>query len=190
MAAEVKPLKVLDRPARPDVYNARPNGLMSLFSGSIVLHHTGGTNSLEWLRGGNGVSCNKLFARNGTIYKIVADKYRSWHAGTSEYGGRRDWNSFSLGYEIENRGNGEAYTDAQYEAVSQSVAYDCSLYHIADRWVQSHAAVALPRGRKTDPKGWDWPRMWRRVDEIRGAWPEFWQIPLWFDDNGQRRLGT
>lgn len=179
-------VKIVDYPADKSVYNERPHGLQSLMGGGIVLHHTGGRDSRAFLKKGHGVSTHKLFAKNGTIYKMVSDRHRAWHAGDSAWGGREDWNDFSLGYEIENMGNGkDPYTDMQYEAVAQSIAYDTALYHIEDKWVRRHAEVGLPRGRKTDTSAnFDLKRLWARVAEIRANWPlEEWRIPLWFKAN-------
>jgi N-acetyl-anhydromuramyl-L-alanine amidase AmpD len=182
-------VKVLDKTALTDprVYNARPRGDADLIGGGIVLHHTGGTNSLWWLSQwhANPVSTHKLFNKVGWIYKIVPDNARAWHAGASEWGGREDWNDFSLGYEIENMGDGaDEYTRLQYEAVAASIAYDTALYHIGDKWVRTHREIGTPRGRKVDPVGLDLDRLWARVSEIRREWPRDWGIPLWYGWEG------
>jgi N-acetyl-anhydromuramyl-L-alanine amidase AmpD len=143
----------------------------------ILLHHTGSTGEdgdISWLSHyhANPVSINQLIRRDGTIVQIVKNNQIAWHAGVSVWGGRGDCNGWMIGVEICNAGDGvEKYTDAQYETVAQTVAYNCALYHIPDHNVTSHARVALPAGRKDDPKAWDFPRMWKRVDEIRAAWP-------------------
>ena len=105
---------------------------------------------------------------------------RAWHAGLSSWHGRDGWNDFSLGYEIENLGNGvDPYTDAQYDAVAHSLAYDCALYHISDFWVRDHKEIAIPPGRKKDPVGWDHAKMWQIVQAVRANWPYSPTVQLW-----------
>jgi N-acetylmuramoyl-L-alanine amidase len=159
-------------------YNTRPRGQAGKIA-AIVLHHTGGTDSRLWLSGGHSVSIHKLFSKDGTIWKIVPERFRAWHAGQSEWAGRSDFNDFSLGYEIENLGDGrDPYTYEQYESVASSIAYDCSAYHIPDFWVVDHKTIALPRGRKTDPDPtFDHDLLWHLVSQVRKVWP--YQIPLW-----------
>lgn len=173
---------VIDKTANTDprVYGGRmPLGDPS----GVVLHHTGSTSEAgdeQWLSTfhDNPVSCNQLVKRNGTIIQIVANDTVAYHAGVSLLNGRVDCNGWCIGIEICNKGNGvEKFTDAQYEAVAQTVAYNCARFHIGDSYVASHAKVALPPGRKVDPLGWDFSRMWKRIAEIRADWP--FDIPLW-----------
>lgn len=148
----------------------------------IILHHTGSNNEAGdemWLSTyhANPVSTNQLVRRDGTIVQLVANNRIAWHAGKSILNGRTDCNSWCIGIEICNNGVGEKFTDAQYEAVAQTVAYNCARYLIPDRNVSTHAAVALPAGRKNDPLGFDMARLWLRVRVIRQTWP--YDIPLW-----------
>jgi N-acetyl-anhydromuramyl-L-alanine amidase AmpD len=178
----------------------------------IVLHHSGELGfgaredqTIDYLSfpHANPVSTHKYIRRNGAIVKIVFDRFRAYHAGYSRLNGRDDCNR-CLGYEIANNGMGEKYTDAQYESVALSVAYDCALYRIPDNYVSSHHRVAdewvnahplqarlkgIRLGRKTDPVGWDYARMWRRIDQIRANWPKEFGIPLWFKA-GPRIMST
>lgn len=220
-------LIVDDRTQQTDhrLYTLNPNGYQWL---GLILHHTGSANEegdWYWLSHyhADPVSVQKMIRRNGTITKIVRENLIAFHAGYSRYKGRDGCNSFMMGYEICNRGTGsERYSDAQYESVALSVAYDCARYHISDDWVTSHkmvrdlylaahpmkglvfgllAASPLPTdrfglrlgvnaiARKNDPIGWDWARMWRRVDQIRSQWPADWDIPLWFKA-GPRTMTT
>lgn len=174
--------RVIDISAQtdPDIHG----GLMAEGDPSaIILHHTGSRNEdgdIYWLTHNHPdpVSVHKVFKRDGTIVKLLPDRTIAWGAGRSVLNGRADCNTYALQYEIANAGDGsEAYTDAQYESVAQSVAYDCALYYIPDSWVSEHGAVALPPGRKNDPLGWDLPRMWGRVLQIRTHWP--FGIPMW-----------
>lgn len=185
--------KVLDITAQTEA-NVHGGVMGTNDPSGILLHHTGSTGEIgdiAWLSHyhQNPVSINQLIKRDGTIVQIVKNNVIAWHAGVSEWDGRNDCNSWMMGIEICNNGVGEAYTDAQYESVAQTVAYNCALFQIPDRDVTSHARVALPPGRKDDPLGWDWHRMWARVDALRAAWP-FAPLAEWHDHAGCRVMST
>jgi N-acetyl-anhydromuramyl-L-alanine amidase AmpD len=194
------PIKVEDRTAKTDkrVYGPKRKG--STWLGGVI-HHTGDQGpsteegTIRWLSTlhANAVSVHKLIKRDGTIVKIVPEDQQAWCNGASRLNGKDDCNAFCISYELANRGTGEPYTGAQYEALAQSLAYDMALYHIADDWIDSHKRVRdtwiaahpiqarlRPPGRKYDPLGLDWRRVWARIDEIRQDWPAQWGIPLWY----------
>lgn len=165
------------------IFNDRPAGVVP---SGILLHHTGGTNSLAYLSQyhANPVSIHKLVPKRMPDgkpghYQIVPDSKRAWHAGKSREVNGHDWGDLSIGIEIENLGNGhDPYTAEQYETVAQIIAYNAARYHIPDSMVQEHKDVALPPGRKTDvDASFDRARLWRRVREIRADWP--YDIPFW-----------
>jgi N-acetyl-anhydromuramyl-L-alanine amidase AmpD len=75
-------------------------------------------------------------------------------------------NRESLGWEIANRNDDrEPYSLAQYRTIGELLAWYLPQGLSADA-VTSHEAVALPSGRKTDPRGWDWEAMWRTTDGL------------------------
>jgi AmpD protein len=107
--------------------------------------------------------------RDGTVVRLVPDARRAWHAGVSRWRGRDDVNSFSLGWEIANRNDRrELYTDAQYAALARLAAHYVAQGLALDAFV-SHAEVALPAGRKTDPAGFDWERFRAAVRKRTGT---------------------
>ena len=173
------PVQVIDKTDQTDprVYG----GVME--ADGVLLHHTGSRNEAgdeAWLSQyhPNPVSTNQMVKRDGTIIQIVPNNRVAWHAGASVWDGRPDCNSWMIGIEICNAGTGnEPYTAAQVEAVAQTVAYNCARYKIPDRNVTTHAKVALPAGRKNDPKGFPLEMMWNRIRGIRQAWP--FDIPMW-----------
>lgn len=143
------------------------------------------------------------------VDKVINKSRNAWHAGRSAWGKWDGLLTVSLGVEICHTGNPAiAYTDAQYEAVALNVAFDCAMYHIQDcnvtshrrvrnEWIRRHPVAArLLRSLgqlqlKDDPIAWDWPRMWRRIDEIRAQWPAEFGIPLWYDSTtGSRVMST
>lgn len=132
----------------------------------IVLHATAGSDegAENWMvtsRGAPAVSAHLHIRRDGSSTRLVPDDRRAWHAGRSEWPGIEDVNSQSIGIEIGNRNDGqEPYTDAQYRTVSLIVRHYL-VQGLPRAAVVSHAQIAP--GRKTDPLGWDWGRMWAMV---------------------------
>ena len=97
------------------------------------------------------VSYHVLIGRQGTVYRIVDESRRAWHAGKSAWPGIADVNSASLGLSFANRHDGrEALTPVQI-AVAQDIIADWRARYPTIEAVTTHAAVAP--GRKTDPLG-------------------------------------
>lgn len=152
-------------PAHADKFRESPNcddrpmHVRGIFC--IVLHATadeGNEDAAEsWLCNPDShVSAHLHIRRDGTVIRLVGDHFRAWHAGESEWKGAAHVNDFSLGWEIANRNDGrERFTPAQYTALAQLGVHYVSQGLPLSAFV-SHAEVALPRGRKTDPQGFDW----------------------------------
>lgn len=143
---------------------------------TILLHYTAGElkPSLAHLCDANGtnrVSAHYVVDRDGTIYRLVDEHHRAWHAGRSQWKGEPDINSSSIGIEIINLGrleNGEfdPYTDKQIDAVIE-LCHEISSRHKI-RYVLGHSDVAV--GRKIDP-GVHFP--WKRLAEAGlGKWTD------------------
>lgn len=67
---------------------------------AIVLHHSDGSyrGGIEWIASpASKVSYHVLIARDGRRTVFCDDTDRAWHAGVSEWQGRKDLNSWSLG---------------------------------------------------------------------------------------------
>ena len=69
---------------------------------------------------GTDVSAHYLIGRDGTIYYLVDEMKRAWHAGDSWWGGPIDMNSASIGIELANDGS-EVYPEAQIHLCYTSV---------------------------------------------------------------------
>ncbi|HXV10155.1 MAG TPA: N-acetylmuramoyl-L-alanine amidase, partial [Burkholderiales bacterium] len=67
------------------------------------------------------VSAHYLVARDGTIYYLVDELARAWHAGDSYWGGTRDLNSSSVGIELDNNGE-EPFSEPQIESLLKLLA--------------------------------------------------------------------
>ena len=137
----------------------------------IVIHSTEGRfrGSVRWLRNPRSRgSSHFVVSRTGRIVQLVATSDIAWHAG--------NWrvNARSIGIEHEgwSRRPG-TFTDAEYRASAQLVAYLASRMHIPidRRHIIGHAQVRAPSGRgwggfdhHTDPgRFWDWKRYLRYV---------------------------
>lgn len=133
---------------------------------AIVLHHTASNNGardVAYLRNpASRVSAHYTVDRDGTIYQLVGDEKRAWHAGEGALNGvPTDVNGRSIGIEIVNDGSGRTpFTDAQYRSLTQLVGYMRQRYDVPMRNIVGHKDVALPYGRKTDPApNFDWNRL-------------------------------
>ena len=92
------------------------------------------------------VSSHFVIYREGNLIQYVSCKKRAWHAGVSEWNGKKDCNDYSIGIELEGSDHID-YTKSQYEKLNQLI--DClkSYYDIKD--IVGHSDIAP--GRKTDP---------------------------------------
>lgn len=75
---------------------------------TIVLHGTDGANAMSsahyLARNDTSVSAHLVVARSGQVIQLLPFNVRAWHAGVSEYAGRKSLNDFSIGIEIDNAG--------------------------------------------------------------------------------------
>lgn len=102
-----------------------------------------------------GVSAHYLIDRQGGVYRLVEDKNISYHAGASKMpDGRQSVNDFSIGIELMNKKDTE-YTNAQYTAVDELIAYLKDKHSI--KYVVGHGDIAP--SRKTDPWNFDWKKL-------------------------------
>jgi AmpD protein len=109
------------------------------------------------------VSAHFFIRRHGEIIQFVACDQRAWHAGVSQWQGRRQCNDFSIGIELEGH-EYTPYTEAQYEALM------CLLPVLKQRYplqqIVGHQDVAP--NRKTDPGPFfDWRRLDVQWDKER-----------------------
>lgn len=110
-----------------------------------------------------------------TIYRLVDEDRRAWHAGQSFWRGDTQLNASSVGIEIVNLGDDAApglsfvdYPPAQIDAVVALVRDIATRHRIAPHRILGHSDVAPQR--KTDP-GPKFP--WRRLaEEGLIPWPD------------------
>ncbi|MNO90444.1 N-acetylmuramoyl-L-alanine amidase AmiD precursor [compost metagenome] len=144
----------------------------------VVLHYTSASleRSLQLLTHGE-VSSHYLVGddKKATIYKLMDENQRAWHAGESQWQGRTWMNSSSIGIEIVNPGFKDTptgrlwypYTEAQVQSLIVLLKDISQRYAINPRNIVGHSDIAPLR--KLDP-GPLFP--WKRLAEQGiGIWP-------------------
>lgn len=141
----------------------------------LVLHYTGMRTAAEALdrlcSPEAQVSAHYLIDEDGTLWRLVAENRRAWHAGVGFWAGRQDINGASVGIELVNPGHEFGYRpfpEAQMTALEALCHSILARHPIPARYVLGHSDVAPER--KTDPgELFDWPRLARAGI---GIWPE------------------
>lgn len=117
------------------------------------------------------VSAHYLIDEDGTVYALVDEARRAWHAGIGFWSRETDINSRSIGIELQNPGHEFGYRDfpgRQIAVLERLSRYLITKYSISMRQVLGHSDVAP--GRKQDP-GERFP--WRALAEAGiGRWPK------------------
>ena len=110
----------------------------------------------------HGVSAHYLIDLGGTVWQLISEDKKAWHAGISKMpeDGREGVNAFSIGIELIGSEDTD-FTEAQYQALALLTKDILSRHPL--RYIYGHCDVAP--GRKTDPWGLDWPRY--REDILR-----------------------
>jgi N-acetylmuramoyl-L-alanine amidase len=141
----------------------------------LVLHYTGMKNAqaaLDRLRDPEAkVSAHYVVDEDGTVFRLVPEERRAFHAGTSYWRGHRNLNGRSIGIEIVNPGHEWGYRDfpvLQLSAVCDLCLEILSRHPIPARNIVAHSDVAP--NRKEDPgEKFDWEGFARNGV---GLWPE------------------
>ena len=128
----------------------------------LILHYTGMKTAEESLARmcdpEAAVSAHYLIDEDGTLYRLVDETKRAWHAGVSHWACETDINSCSLGIELQNPGHEfgyRAFPDAQMAALTALCADIVSRHAIPAERVLGHSDVAPTR--KEDPgELFDW----------------------------------
>jgi len=94
------------------------------------------------------VSAHYLIGQDGTLWQMVQETDRAWHAGQGRWGAFRDVNSASIGIELCNLGN-HPYPKAQMDALSVLLLDLQARWGIAPARVIGHSDMAP--NRKQDP---------------------------------------
>ncbi|HEY9079531.1 N-acetylmuramoyl-L-alanine amidase [Magnetovibrio sp.] len=143
-------------------FNDRP---LAIPIDMLVLHYTGMQTcqvALERLCDGDAqVSAHYLIDEDGTVYRLVDEDKRAWHAGVAWWRGAMDVNGRSVGIELVNPGHEfgyRAFPEAQMTALEALAGAILKRHPIPPHNVVGHSDVA-PR-RKQDPgELFDWQRL-------------------------------
>lgn len=136
----------------------------------VVLHYTDMGSSeaaLARLRDpASEVSAHYLIGRCGTLWHLVDESRRAWHAGAGSWAGRTDVNSRSIGIELDNDG-GSPFAAPLVDRLEELLAVLLARHGICPAGVIGHSDLAP--GRKVDPG----PRFdWRRLAQAGvSVWP-------------------
>lgn len=103
------------------------------------------------------VSAHYLITRDGTLYQLVDETMRAWHAGAGEWQGQGDVNSRSIGIELDNTGD-HPFSDPQMHGLERLIKDIMQRWQISAQGVIGHSDMAP--GRKIDPGArFDWQRL-------------------------------
>lgn len=132
----------------------------------VVLHstvtHTTEETTRHFQNPFSKVSAHFVVGKAGEVVQMVPIEKRAWHAGTSILEGQERVNDFSVGIEIVNLNDGnDEYTEMQTLAIAGIIRFLRTRYTIPDSHIVSHAQVALPPGRKSDPIKFDFEKLKR-----------------------------
>jgi N-acetylmuramoyl-L-alanine amidase len=141
----------------------------------LILHYTGmktADEALDRLRDPiAAVSSHYVVDEDGTVFRLVPEGRRAWHAGVSHWRGHSGLNARSIGIEIVNPGHEWGYRDfpvLQLAAVCDLCLAILARHAIPARNVVGHSDVAPDR--KEDPgERFDWRAL---AANGVGLWPE------------------
>lgn len=145
----------------------------------VIMHYTSTSmeKSLQLLTHGE-VSSHYLIGDDSkaTIYKLVDESARAWHAGESEWEGRTWLNSSSIGIEIVNPGFKDTpagrlwypYTEAQIQSITVLLKDIVKRNKIDPKHIIGHSDIAPTRKQDPGPL-FPWKRL---AAEGLGIWPD------------------
>lgn len=140
-------------------FNDRPEGIAI---DCVVLHFTDVATMEEALQiltdPKRKVSSHYAIDEDGTIYQLVDDEKRAWHAGSSSWKGQDNVNHFSIGIELQNGGYHAGYAlrgvwppfpENQINALKELLKMLRAKFSIPLERIIGHEDIAP--GRKIDP---------------------------------------
>ncbi len=127
----------------------------------VVIHHTAQQSCAKTLQtfteSPREVSAHYVICADGTLYHMLHDQLRAWHAGAGKWGQVTDVNSVSIGIELDNDGLAP-YREAQLQVLLTLLDTLKQRYRIPAANFIGHADIAP--GRKVDPGiNFSWERL-------------------------------
>lgn len=162
-------MRVIDRPS-PNHEARQPGQIIDM----LLLHYTGMPSAAVALDRmcdpAARVSAHYCIDEDGTVYRLVSEARRAWHAGQSSWGGVTDINGRSIGIELVNPGHDHGYRPFPAPQMAALIALSQAIlarHPIPPEHVLGHSDVAPLR--KTDPgELFDWAGLARAGI---GLWP-------------------
>ncbi len=118
---------------------------------AIVLHHTSGSyaGSVAWcMNPASRVSYHCIVAKDGRRSTLADPDERTWHAGRSEWRGKRDLNSWSIGAAFEGDTYKRPLSEDEMASMAEYLEPLMKLYRLTLDDVTDHRTVSP--GRKDD----------------------------------------
>lgn len=153
-------------------FNARrvpPEGVDVLVLHSTCMSTNDTQETVRWFQDpASRVSSHYVVGKDGQIVQMVSESDRAWHAGICRWQGRPDINDCSIGIEMVHRDQdpNDDWPDAQVQAVARLLLDIRARHRIPNDHVIFHSECAYPPGRKTDPRGFDRPRLLTLVADM------------------------
>ena len=149
----------------------RPQGATVKF---LIIHYTGMTSGTAALARmcdpASKVSAHYMIEQDGTVFQLVDEAMRAWHAGVSRWEDITDINSHSIGIELVNPGHEFGYQDFPPAQIDSLIALSQGIlarHQIAPHHVLGHSDIAPLR--KTDPgEKFPWEKL---AAQGIGFWP-------------------
>jgi N-acetyl-anhydromuramyl-L-alanine amidase AmpD len=135
-----------------NTFEKTPNqGARIIAPEGIVFHHSAGSfsGSRSWILNPiSKVSYHCLVDLNGNRVNFVQDNHNAYHAGQSQWKGRKFCNNFMLGIAVSGDTNLREISDREAESVAEWCVQKMEKYKIKIENFVRHADVSP--GRKTD----------------------------------------
>ena len=166
-------------------YNSRNNSKIQL----IIIHYTALKNTLDAVsylcQKEKKVSSHYLISQNGSVYNLVDDKFRAWHAGQAFWQEITDINSISIGIELDYSPSGKnnKFSSKMINSLKKLILKLQKNYKINKKNVLAHSDIA-PFRKKDPGKHFPWKLLYSsniilKFDKIRKTDKHI--IEKWFD---------
>nr|WP_254438853.1 N-acetylmuramoyl-L-alanine amidase [Ruegeria arenilitoris] len=127
----------------------------------VVLHYTAMNSAQAALERlcdpATEVSAHYLIGCDGTLWQMVREEDRAWHAGAGAWRGVSDINSRSIGIELDNRGD-QPFSEPQMAVLENLLSHLQERLGIKPWNVIAHSDMAPERKFDPGPK-FDWDRL-------------------------------
>lgn len=120
-----------------------------------MLHHSGGSyaGGVAWIKNpASRVSYHVLVAEDGRRTVFARPNQRTWHAGKSEWRGRKDLNSWSIGVAFEGDTNKRELNEVEMASMAEYLEPIMRDYRITLADITDHRTVAPGRKDDLSPK--------------------------------------